>query len=82
MSKVDQVGFILFPSTVEKLWTIKQFFTENSFKLKRKLQANLGVLLILLENRSWIKFNEGELELFRPKVQEIFNFDYFFSLKI
>ncbi len=34
---------------------LNKFFTDNSFKLKRKLQANLGVLLILLGNHSLSK---------------------------
>jgi hypothetical protein len=38
------------------------------------------MLLVLLENPKWVEFNEGNLEILRPKMWEILNFD-FFSLK-
>jgi hypothetical protein len=38
--------------------------------LKWKLKRNLSALLILLENLLWIGFNEGNLEVLKPKVWE------------
>jgi hypothetical protein len=40
------------------------------------------MLLVLLERPKWVKFNEGHLEIFRLKVWETLNFDFFLSLKI
>jgi len=36
------------------------------------------VLLVLLESPHWVGFNEGYLEIFRPKVDEILNLELFF----
>jgi hypothetical protein len=57
---------------VEKLLNIQQIFTK--FSLKSKLKKNLCALLILLENLLWIGFNEGNLEVFKPKVWELLKF--------
>jgi hypothetical protein len=50
--------------------------------LNLKSHGNLGVFLVFLENAQWIRFYEGDLEMFRPKVWEILNFEYFLTLKI
>jgi len=34
---------------------------------------NLGALLVLLESPQRVRFDEGDLEIFRPEVQEILN---------
>jgi len=68
-------GFIMFQLAVKKLLNIEQFFIE--FLCNWKLKGNLGVPLVLMESPQWVAFNEGDLEFFRPKVQEILNFEYF-----
>jgi hypothetical protein len=40
------------------------------------------MLLVLLESLNWVRFNEGDLEILKPKVQKILNFESFFSLEI
>jgi hypothetical protein len=37
--------------------------------------SNLGALLVLLESPRQVRFNEGDLETFRPEVQEILNLE-------
>jgi hypothetical protein len=39
-------------------------------------------LLVLFESPQWLGFNEGGLEIFVFKVQEILNFEYFLSFEI
>jgi len=36
--------------------------------------------MALLESHQLVGFNEGYLEILRPKVWEVFNFEYYLSL--
>ncbi len=69
---MHQVGFIIFQYVVKKLLNLKQIFTKNSFKSKLKyigeFRHALGIIGKLLK---WIGFNEGGLEIFKPKGQPI-----------
>jgi hypothetical protein len=37
--------------------------------------SNLGALLVLLECPQQVRFNEGDLEIFRPELHEILNLE-------
>jgi hypothetical protein len=50
---------------------IEQIFYENLSNSKLKIVGNLGTLLYLLKSPYWVGFNEGHLEIFRLKSQEI-----------
>jgi hypothetical protein len=65
-------------SKIAKNHWVSQFFTKNSFKSKLKTIGKLGVFLVLLESPHWVGFNEGDLEIFRPNVDKILNFEFFF----
>jgi hypothetical protein len=59
-------------------WIIEQNFSlQIHLNQNSKLYSwNLGTLLILLESLQRIRFNEGDLEIFRPlRVQKTLNFE-------
>ncbi len=61
----------MFWPMMEKLLIIEQIFIESLLNENKKLYENLVPLLVLLESTQWVGSNEGDLEIFRPKVQKI-----------
>jgi hypothetical protein len=57
-----------------------EYWTKFSMKIHfdwKKIWGNLGMLLLFLVNLQWVGINEGDLEIFRFKVWDILNFEYF-----
>jgi hypothetical protein len=50
---------------------IIEYWTFNS---KLKIKNYLIALLVLLEGLQWIGFNEGDLKISKPNLQEIYTF--------
>jgi hypothetical protein len=73
-------NILTYNGEVIEYWTI--FSIKIHFNQNSKLLSKLGTLLIVLESPRWVGLNEDNLEIFRPKVREILNFEYFLSLEI
>ncbi len=53
-----------------------EYWTKFSLKMhsNENIEQNSDLLLVFLETRQWVGFNESDSEILRPKVQEILNF--------
>jgi hypothetical protein len=67
-------------TTWRSYWILNNFFIKNHLNWNRKLERNLGTLLVWW--KAWLRFNESNLEFFRLKVWEILIFEYLLSLEI
>jgi len=58
-------------------WILSNFFIENSIYSNIKMWKNWGTFLVLLKSPQWVRIYVDDFIIFRPKLWEPLNFEYF-----